>query len=262
MEGEMDSESQLPANLLGFLFTNDKSLVVFADKDFRSLIRSPVDDSLVGVALHDALGLEKRVASDFVEEVREVGSVEKRHLELRDRTGDSLDVLARSWASYDEQESFEGVRIFVRQLLGDDLHQAQMPVTEAVNNAGAWQIVSKVDHLDDEALLELYFNAHVEELQVMVARVLGLFMRDKLESNVNKFAEQNGWAINMRDGQIAVDQRDTEAYRAILTSAIDYVGSLVGYGIVAPRLRSVDEQMDARTLELATQVGLRMYPED
>ncbi len=203
----MAEMAQSEGGTVGFLFTNAGRLVVYADGDFRKMIGSRGGDSLVGAALHTALGMEEQAANEFFDTVRDDGAIENRLLNLSDRTGQEEPVAARGWASYDDRRKFTGVRIIVRHLSEADRLKALEPRLEVVSNAGVFKIVSRVDHLDDAGLLELYFNAHLEELQVVAALTAGLPVRAKLEARVNEAAERNGWDMRWRTGCLAAGRR-------------------------------------------------------
>lgn len=260
----MSSEAALPGaygrSPLAFLFTNDKAQIVYADSEFREIMKH-TDGGLIGMPLHDALGLEQQSANAFFEEVRAAGTLEKKMLDLRTMLGDMVRVTTTSWASYHDDQGFVGVNVKLREVGGNGASEATSEIDESESLVGLRmaQALSGVTSVTDDMHLRLYATTQIEAVQVLLARLLGLGVHEKLEKKINKFAKKNNWPVSMTDGELVIEDglRDAEAYRALLAEAVKYAEYLMGEGVAAAEQHLVDEQMTAETLELAGQYGMR-----
>jgi hypothetical protein len=192
--------------------------------------------------------------------VIKTGSVREQLLEVRDTAGVTFRVSCTGVATYDAGGTFIGADLTLRNIATDSTPDTQPAHQVDSLDILITQIQSEVKDLEEEeSLLQSYFTAQIRALEVLLSRLLGLQFRDKLEACINGCAQRNGWRISMEDGLFMIDLNDTEAevYHTLLTEAVAYMVSVVGQSVVAKEMQMVNEQMSAKTLELASQFGLQ-----
>ena len=250
---------EIDDNQLAFLLTNAEGQIVYADSVLREVMKRG-GEGVVGAPMHEVLGIDQQMASEFIMEVRDVGTVEKRQMDLRDMTGGVVHVTATGWASYRDQEGFVGINLKFRQTTRQE--EQDVGLEQIDGDVVGFQIEQRLNQagvLDDDAYLRLYTVTHIDALQVFLARALGLGVRDKLEAAINKAAKKNKWPVSMVDGEVKYGEGllDIKAYRTLLGEAVKYAEYLLGSQIVAAEMESIDAKMNEKMPDVAGQSGLR-----
>jgi hypothetical protein len=253
----MGSTTVLPLSM-GFLFTNALGEVVFTDRGFlrltkRSLVRPPIAE-----ALHATLGIEQRSACQFLQDLTHGGSIDRPALSIRTTTGSLRPVRAAGVAVFTGRESYIGADIQltpprpeIKPLAGPQSH------SDVLDNY-AKQTLEEARLLRTLTSLQVYLTIHIDALQVLLARLGGLNMRNALERSINLAAIGHGMPIIMRDGYLEFGDMTVpfDAYRTLFQAAEDYAVNAIGRRLVAEEMQTIDQRIDPGVLKAAMLVGL------
>jgi hypothetical protein len=242
------------------VFTNALDQVVFVDGNFLELMNRPEVGRIIGEPLDKVLGLERQIVKQLMQDMVQAGFLQDFPLEVSTTTGTAVHILCSGVATYDDKENFIGADLTLREAIGPGLSRALRPHDEDSFSRLARQTLAEARALEDQVYLQQYFTAQVNALQVLLARMGGVRIRDTLERIFNKSARRNVWPISMKDGQITIEAKDLETgtYRTLLSKLVDYVVSVVSQRMMLRAVCAVDEQMEAKVLELADRAGLRI----
>ena len=108
-----------------------------------------------------------------------------------------------------------------------------------------------------QSYLVVQFNI----LQIMLARIVGPASRQAFESIVNSTASSMGLPISMEKGNLIFSKKDIDiqGYRSLLQTASNYAVIVVGKSIVKREMLLVDKFVGRGTLELISQMNLRLF---
>lgn len=254
----------------GLIFTNSKGQVIFADSSFMELLKVERRQPILGKPLHRILGVEHEETRRLLE-ARTGSGDQLVVMNLRDREGQIACVEMESIPAYDQNDRFLGINIIVRRVaneLGASLPApAPAPVEVSMQAAGppvggpqvGGPLGSTITGPTREEMLNRFFLAQVDTLQVLLARVAGLRVRESLESIYNDVAQRNQWATHMIDGNVHVETsvQDPNVYGTVLSALADYAAIVVGWRMVVHEMTVSEHQFGPSTLDCATDAGLR-----
>jgi hypothetical protein len=249
-------------NHCALLFTDSLGRVVFVDNNFLRMTHCPEEGIAVGEPLEDVLGLDRQTVAQLMREVAQNGYVLHRLLELCDATGASTCVWCTGVATYQNGETFIGADFILQDSAWTGIPEAQSEHHHAdILSRLLKYIRARARSLEDQTLLQSYFTAQVNALQVLLARMAGLRTCVALEAIINESAQRSGWPVCMKDGSVEVEPMDVEAEaRALcelLSQIVDYVVGVVGRRLVVQEMQAVDDQADEWALEAASRSGMR-----
>jgi hypothetical protein len=192
----------------------------------------------------------------------DTGFVDGLDLQIQATDGGTLHVSCSGIATYDENGKFLGADMTLRDMTSD----ASMNIEKTVSGDVVSQQVLKMADLVEpfrvkEAFTPLaqYFETQLKVIESVVGQIGGKRLVSYLETTLNETAVRHNWALQLADGTITVNLHETEpeAYQGLLSKAVNYGVSVIGESMIARRMRSADDCVDARVLELAEEHGLR-----
>jgi hypothetical protein len=253
----------VPTTTGGLVFTNNKGQVIFANQAFLDLMQIERRQTLMGKPLHTVLGVEARDTQQLVHEHK--GASKSVVLSLRDRRGTMKSLEMESIPTYDSSDRFLGINIIVKPLDEPSPAQARIPAYPAPTPeqlerfAASKTLDEKTIMRERGAYLRDFFTAQIDELQIFIARVAGLRVREAMEMVFNEASQKHLWPIAMVDGNVYIDPvaEEPAVYRLLLGELSNYAASVIGWHAVATAMRQVECQFSTEILNLATETGLR-----
>ncbi len=237
----------------GLIFTNNRGQVIFADSTFLDIMKFERRQPILGKPLCRVLGLEPDQVKGLLD--AEPGVSRPVTMTLRDTVGQLNCLEMESIPAYDRNNKFMGINIIVRKVSGGN----GAPVPAPVSNIGTRPLSARLAGQPDGEVLQPFFLAQMDTLQILLARVAGLRVRDALETIFNEAAQKHSWAVAMVDGNIYVDPgaANPDVYRTLLCAAAEYAAIVIGWRVVSHEMATTEYQFGPSTLDIATDHGLR-----
>lgn len=236
----------------GLVFTNNRGQVIFADSSFLDIMKFERRHPVMGKPLYRVLGIEQDEVKGLLN--AEPGVSRPVAMTLRDGEGRINCLELESIPAYDRNDKFLGINIIVRRV-SDGGAALPAPVSSIVTRPLSARLVEQTPG----EFLQPFFLAQVDTLQILLARVAGLRVRDALESIFNDTAKKHGWAAAMVDGNVYVDPiaANPDVYREMLCALGEYAAIVIGWKFVSHEMMVTERQFGPSTLDLATDCGLR-----
>ena len=230
------------------LFTNSAGLAVFADRPFMTLLSYPETFAVVGKPLYQVLGIEQVLAQQLFDQLRKAARLEERLLEVRNANGLPLRLVCSGVASVDAAGKF----------LGADFRLRPASVFAEEADATIVRVSIDQDPEIDNMFLQLYFTTRVKALYVMLGRLIGPQVNDRLDRLINDTAKKNNWNVKILGGLFTADVATTpvQVYKTLLKDTQTYAENLIGQRMVARGLAGVQSQLHPGVLSLASRYGL------
>ncbi|HLY29144.1 MAG TPA: serine/threonine-protein kinase [Aggregatilineales bacterium] len=232
------------------LMTNMLGQIIFVDQLCLKLLRRPLQDAraVMGKSLAETLGIDSKIASKLVEDVRKNGEVIGLDMMLKDAKGGTVAVFCSATATFDSQKAFVGMDVTLK------------PYAEASGPDQRTPFPLNPVRMDtaEESIFQVYFTAQLQALNKLLMQLGGKRFRDHMEGVLNETAQRNVWPIAFEDGQVIVEPqtREPDIYRALLAKARTYAISLIGEKVVLKELKAVDDRMDPKMLERVKEIGI------
>lgn len=251
----------------GLIFTNSKGQVIFANQGFLDLMRYERRQPVMGKALHTVLGIEARDTEELLDDARE-GKCRSRSivLDLADRRGEMKTVQIETLPAYDSSDRFLGINIIVKPVQEEAEPEPTQSRTDATAAAIEFERCLTPQPLDERALLRQkgaslrdFFTAQVDALQIFMARVAGLRVRESLEIVLNEAAQKQLLPVAMVDGNIYIDPvaEDPAVYRLLMGEMAKYASCIIGWGPIVAEMRRTEAAFGEEIMAMATETGLR-----
>jgi PAS domain S-box-containing protein len=243
------------------LFTNMRGQIIFVDKQFLRMLKYS-EQGLVGAPFHKVLGIEVDMGRKLLQDMAETGYVDGRDLQIQATDGGTLHVSCSGIATYDENGKFLGADMTLRDITSDGSLDFEKATFGDVVSQHVLKIDDQVEQLrvkDAFTPLEQYFETQIKVIESVLGQIGGKRLVSYLEKTLNETATRHNWSLQITDGAITVNLRETqpEAYQALLSKAVTYGVSVIGEPMIARRMRTADDSVDSHVLELAEQHGLR-----
>ncbi len=249
---------------LGLIFTDSRGRIVFGDSHFLDLIGPDKAVMLVGQPLHKVIGTDQETITGLISEIGRTGYVRDQRLVLLNRNGSQTVVACSGIATYDDQGSFIGVDLTLRDPEHTALPATLLDTHSDVLDARIKQIEFEVrDHAAEqsEALSNLYFVAQVSAIQILLGRLGGPRVVEAVETMINQSAAKNHWPVQIKGGRFVIQTAKTplEAYQRLLAELFEYAGAVAGQPTIIEEMKLVDAHMKPEARTVAGELGLRDY---
>ncbi|HLY26383.1 MAG TPA: hypothetical protein VKQ72_08595 [Aggregatilineales bacterium] len=237
------------------LFTNNAGVTVFADRLFLNLFNYSQSAAVIGKPLAKVLGIEERLARQLIDELRKAAQIEDRVLDARSAVGSALRLSCSGIASVDAAGRFIGADFRLREV--EAISQETL-----INSPASFTLPvlpSEGNPEVDKMFLQLYFTTYTKALYVLLARLVGPQVQERLDKLINEVAKRNHWQVQMSGGLFTgdVNQTPVEAYTTILHEAQGYAENMIGKPMVVREVAASEAQLHPGVLSLASQYGLR-----
>jgi PAS domain S-box-containing protein len=257
----IDSVRGISTSPTALVFTNMRGQIIFVDKQFLRMLQYQ-EMGLVGAPFHKVVGIEADLARTLLQDMAQCGYIDGRDLRIQTTDGRVLNVSCSGIATYDENGKFLGADMTLRDVTSDGSLDFEKASFGDVVSQQVLKIDEQVEELrTKDALIPLqqYFAAQLKVIEEVLGQIGGPRLVAHLEGGLNETADRQKWAVKIEKGNLTVNLRDTEpeAYRALLSKAVNYAVSVIGQTMIARKMRVADDSADAKVLELAEQHGLR-----
>jgi len=243
--------SQVPQPAL--LMTNMLGHVIFADQHCLQLLKLRQQDArkLIGKPMEQALGMERKVSRQILDQINKSGEVDAFELEITDSSGKKKPIRLSAVGTRDDDGKFVGADFTLQ------------PLTEAT---GSFSRAGEDTIMDtqERSYLQTYFKVQMEALYAMLVQWAGRRVAANLEDIINETGQRNAWPVNMDNGAVLVELRhtDIDVYQALLARGVTYAASLIGNNIVIKELEYVNKQVDPVVMGFVQSMGLDQLYED
>src|SRR5450432_666285 len=245
-ENEEPSESD--SSNAAQLFTNNAALAVFADRPFMTLMSYAESAAIIGKRLDTVLGIEEGVARQLFDELRSAANLDERLLDVHDANGIALRLICSGAATIDAGGKFLGADFRLRppSVFADDI-DVTIP-----------HLRIDEDPTVDKMFLQLYFTTRLKALYVLMGRLVGPQVNDRLDKLVNDTAQRHKWDVSIAGGLFVGDIGTTpvEVYKILLHDTQAYAENMIGERLVVRELGNVKSQLHQGVLSLASRYGL------
>lgn len=269
----MDSMDQNPASqtqpdpVLSFVFSNSSGDVIFSDHLFARSMGDMAAGILSGVPLNAIFMMDAAAARQLLEAIRKKLIVEDLLVTRHFRAGDVIRYDSTLVAALDEGGDFMGVDLVLKS--GS---QSNTVPDEAIRITSHSDVIKAYvememnprNALEPRTFTQSYLVAQFNALQVMLARIGGTASRAAFEKVANNTAHSMALPIHMENGYLKFTNRniDIQGYRSLLRAAVDYAVNVIGKGIVKREMLLIDKFIGHGTLELISQMDLRIFSDE
>jgi hypothetical protein len=230
------------------LMTNTLGQVIFVDQPCLRLLKRHHNEArnIIGKPVHEVLGLDRSITDSFIQQVGKRGRVEQQKVDIKDAFGTSISVMWSATATQDDKNAFVGADISLR------------PIQDVIVNNNDFQTMDRRVDTTDETYLQNYFIKQMQSLRASMVALGGKRLGNNLDKIINDTAQRNVWPVTMADGKIDIGLRsnDADIYRALMAKGIAYAVTLVGKKIVIKGMKDVDKQLDARILQVVSELKI------
>jgi serine/threonine protein kinase len=246
-----DMRDNKSESLDGLLMTNMLGHVIFLDQPCLKLLKRHQHEArtIIGKPLHEVLGIAPKVAEQLIKDVSKNGQAEIATLELKDARGNTIPASCKATATYDDKRTFVGTDIALKP-------KVITPDSQIVIDFDTAE--TRLDSTE-ETYLEVYFNTQIRGLRELLIQLGGNRLGRNLENIINETAQRNVWPVSMKEGEIQVQLKNTDAdiFRALLAKGEAYAVSVTGAKMVQRAMQTADEKLDPRIVDFAKTLRLR-----
>jgi hypothetical protein len=263
MDQPNHSENQLEGPLT-FLFTNSQGNVIFADKKFIDVFWDKSANILGGEQLRNILIMDSKTENQLIEAIKQKSIVENMTVTYSTAAGDTVKSDSTILADIDENGNFMGMDIVLHHMSPPN-HLSDNPTKimthSDVIKAFVEMEMNSRNPLQPRTYIQSYLVAQFNVLQIVLARIGGPATRLVFEKLANSTARSMELPIFMEKGNLNFSKKDIDiqGYRSLLQTTSNYAAIVVGRNIVKREMLLVDKFVGRGTLELISQMDLRIF---
>jgi hypothetical protein len=263
MDQPNSPENQLEAPL-AFLFTNPQGTVFFSNYGFIRMVGNLSAQIISGVSLNHILLLDLRTEAHLIETVKQNSRVDQISIPFRSASGAVIHSNGTAVAAQDENRNFMGMDLVLakRSPSSQTVEVTPSILTHAdVIKAYVEMEMSSRDADQPRTYIQSYLVSQLNVVQIMLARIGGAGARVAFEKIANHTASSMGLPIKMENGHLNFSKKDIniQGYRSLLQTTINYAVDVVGKNFVKKEMLLVDKFVGRGTLELISQMDLRIF---
>ncbi len=244
---------------VALLFTNNAGLAVFADRLFLNLFNYNESSAVIGKPLGKVLGIDEKLARQLIDELRKESSIDGRVLDARTARGMFVRLNCSGIASVDAAGRFIGADFRLRQAEATAATPAEETLVATPPALTLPVLPSEGDLSVDKMFLQLYFTTRTKALYVLLARLIGPQVQQRLDKLINDLAKRHNWQVQMTGGLFNADVAATpvEVYTTLIQETEHYAENMIGKAMVVRELANSDTQLHPGVISLAARYGLR-----
>ena len=263
MDQPNNSENRMD-NPLAFIFTNSQGNLIFSDQKFIQDLGDKSANIQSGEPLHALLLMDSNTEKQLIEAVKKKSIVENMAVSYSTAAGNTVKSNSTIIAAVDENGNFLGMDL----VLKNESHPNNLSDTETkimthfdVIKAYVEMEMNSRNPVKPRTFTQSYLVAQFNMLQIMLARIGGSASRQTFEKLANSTAGSMGLPIYMENGHLNFSKKDIDiqGYRSLLQTTSNYAVIVVGRNIVKQEMLLVDIFVGHGTLELISQMDLRIF---
>ncbi len=261
----MDQTDTLAAentDTLAFIFTNAGGNVILADRGYLRLVGDISSRSVSGEMLHNILPISSESAGQLMVMTRRSLHLDQVTIPIHAMDGTTLRSNCTAIAALDEKGNFIGTDLVlnISPISAED-NVIKLQTHSDVVKAFVENVINEGNLQNSRTFFQSYLVAQIEVIQILLSRISGLAARNVFENVVNEAAKSYALPITMRSGHLEFDRRDIniQGYRSFINFTVKYAVDVLGRQIVKREILMVDKFIGPGTLELITQMDLRIF---
>lgn len=263
MDQSTNTENQSDYSL-ALIFTNSSGNVIFSDQKFIRVLGDMSERVLSGVPLRNILPMDPRTESQLIEAVKQKSIIEDMAVSYRTAAGITVQSGSTILSVIDENRNFLGMDLVLNYVSLPDNKSSNAPkiLTHSdVIKAYVEMEMNSRNPSQPRTYTQSYLVAQFNVLQIMLARIAGPATRLTFEKIANSTASSIGLPIYMEKGCLNFTKKDIniQGYRSLLQTTVNYAVNAVGKNIVKREMLQVDKFVGHGTLELISQMDLRIF---
>lgn len=247
-----------------FIFTNSQGIVFFSDLNFIRVLGIRPDQIISGTSLSHILLMDPRTEGQLIESVKQKSRVEELPILFRNASGNIIQSNGTAVAVLDENTNFMGMDLVLMNR--PDSSQTAEKRTSILNHDDVLKTYVEKEMNTRAAnlprtFIQSYLVAQFNVVQIILTRIGGPGSRLVFEKIANQTASSMGLPINMENGHLYFSAKDIniQGYRNLLQTTMNYAVNVVGKNIVKREMLLVDKYIGHGTLELISQMDLRIF---
>jgi len=247
---------------LAFIFTNASGNVIFADRGYLQLIGDLSDRSVSGEQLGNILNVDSESAEKLVANTWRSRRLDQLGIPIHTMDGTILNSMGTSIATRDESGSIIGIDLVLNlSPIPTEANAAPIQTHADVVKAFVENTMVEGGRQYSRTFLQSYLVAQVEVIQILLSRISGVAARNAFEMVVNNVAKSKALPISMQCGHLEFYRKDIniQDYRGFINSIIGYAVDVLGRQVVKREVLMVDKFIGSGTLELISQMDLRIF---
>jgi hypothetical protein len=247
-----------------FIFTNSQGIVFFSDLNFIRTLGIQPDQIISGRTLSNILIMDPRTEGQLIESVRQKARIEEFPVLFRSASGNDIQSTGTAVAALDENRNFLGMDLVLMNHQGSSQSVETTPPILTHNDVLKAYVEKEMNPRTAEpprTFIQSYLVAQFNAVQILLARIGGPGPRLAFEKVANQTASSMGLPINMESGHLYFFGKDINilGYRNILQATMNYAVNVVGKNTVKKEMLQVDKYVGQGTLELISQMDLRIF---
>lgn len=248
---------------LTLVFTNSGGNVIFSDQKFLRAMGEKASAILSGIPLRNVLIFDSPTESKLFEGMRQRTTIEHISMEYLANDGSIIKSDSTAIAAMDERGNFMGMDI----ILNDPSLPMNISAFRSHSDVIRGFVEKEMNSRDPNhprTFTQSYLVAQFNTLQVLLARIGGPAARSVLENIANEAAKNMGMPIHMENGYLSFGRKDIniQVYKGLLQAVTGYAVDVLGKQTVKREMLLVDKFVSQGTLELLSQMDLRIFSED
>ena len=247
-----------------FIFTNSQGLAFFSDLNFIRVRGIQTEQIISGRSLSRILIIDVHTAGQLRELVKQKSRIGGIPIPFITASGSVIQADTTAVAALDENGNFMGMDLVLANRPGPSRTADKTPplFTHAdVIKAYVEMEMSSRDAALPRTFIQSYLVAQFNVVQILLARIGGLGSRLTFERITNSTASSMRLPVRMENGHLNFSDKDVDiqGYRSLLQKTMDYAVDVVGRSFVRSEMLLVDSFVGHGTLELISQMDLRIF---
>ena len=247
-----------------FIFTNAGGNVIFTDNTYLKITGDSSSRVIPGDSLQNILPLDSGFVTRMIEAIKQKNRLEQLDLPIRSIYGSMEESTCTGIAALDENGNFIGIDLILNnsRAAGQKSNPGSPFQTHSdVLRCYVEKVLNEGNLLKSRTFIQSYIVAQFDTIQILLSRIVGPAARQAFELITNHTAKSNAIPLFMKNGRLEFNQRniDIQGYRNLLKTSVTYAVHVLGRQIVKREMLSVDKYIGSGTLDLITQMDLRVF---
>jgi hypothetical protein len=238
------------------VFTDAQGKIAFLSNNFKNLVKTQDKSQFIGASLKYTLGLSLDAQNTLLEDIRHLGYVRNRPLQITTKTGALIQVHITAAASKNE-ELFTGTDIVLRANIEDNA-----PDEETASLAKQIYLRAGVRHTENLQVAKDYVKARILRLQALLQRLSGEKVARSMLNLFNQTAQEHNWHYKMDGENVFFPEDETEEQMAkalpiLVRTVTQYAENVAGYQVIESEISLLEEKIAPGTLRILDIFGVR-----
>jgi hypothetical protein len=218
---------------------------------------------LSGHPLSTILRIESMTENQLIETIKQRSIIENLAVSYNTSGGEIVKSKCTILAAADENGNYLGMDFILNNVLTPGMSDPEVKILTHSDVMKAYVEIEMNSRgpLQPRTYTQSYIATQLNVLQIMLARIGGTASRLAFEKIINNKIQSMAAQMNMENGNLNFLRRDldVQVYRSLLKASTDYAVNVVGKNTVKREMLLVDKYVGHGTLELISQMDLRIF---